>query len=241
MKKAFLILLVIVCIAVVVWVAYLLFTNQTDPVMGGIILVVDIGVLIWNISVLRAYRIGARNVVAAFLMVALIAMTVSAFAGIEPFAGLKDKVIDSFSRVTTTYDVEISPGQTREVEDWRISVDGGGWKGGTLTVELTITNLGLRRNFGDVELCINQQLWGQNSGPELVAVDSTQKVVKPWVPESTTIWDIHCPPYTKEFYPNESWTGSLKFEMSSYSGRTALYLDQHGNTYFLFYVGEPKR
>jgi len=93
MKKAFLILLVIVCLAVAGWNAYLLFTNQTDPLIGWIILAVSIGVLFWNISVLRAYRIGAGSVVAVFVIIALMAMTVSAFAGIEPFAGIKDSVV----------------------------------------------------------------------------------------------------------------------------------------------------
>mgnify|MGYP001035979384 CR=1 FL=1 len=93
MKKAFLILLVIVCLAVAVWNGYLLFTKQTDRLIGWIILAVSIGVLFWNISVLRAYRVRAGTVVAAFLIVALIAMTISAFAGIEPFAGIKDSVV----------------------------------------------------------------------------------------------------------------------------------------------------
>lgn len=170
MKKAFLILLVIVCIAVVVWTAYLLFTKQTDPIMGGVILAVDIGVLFWNISVLRAYRVRAGTVVAVFLVVALIAMTVSAFTGIEPFAGLKDKLIDSSAGLPTRYDVDILPGQFASIDSWLITLDDGGWKGSTIYVELTITNLGPRRNFGGV-------------GPELTAIDSTGKEVEPWIPE----------------------------------------------------------
>ena len=245
-KKAFLILLVIVCIAVVIWTAYLLFTKQTDPIMGGIILAVDIGVLFWNISVLRAYRTGSGTVVAVFLIVALIAMTVSAFAGVEPFAGLKDKVIDSFSVLTTRYDVEISSGQSRVVDDWKISLDGGGWKGGTLTVRLTITNLGPRRYFGVASL---------EPGPELVAIDSTGKVVEPSLPKYS-LEDLarafrngetlqFSPPYTQEFYPNQSWSGTLKFELSPYSGRTGLYMTIteyfQASNHFLFDLGEPKK
>ena len=243
MKKAFLILLVIVCIAVVVWTAYLLFTNQTDPIMGGVILAVDIGVLVWNISVLRAYRIRAGTVVAVFLIVALVVMTVSAFAGIEPFAGLKDKVIGSFAGLTTRYDVDILPGQTKVVEDWKFSLDGGGWSGGTVTVKLTITNLGPRRGFGYYSLL--------DVGPELAAIDSTGKLVEPWVPEYS--WEDVAraiqkgetlqtePAYTREFYPNESWTGTLKFELSPYSGKTGLYMTEeyHILKYFLFDLGEP--
>jgi uncharacterized membrane protein (UPF0136 family) len=102
MKKAFLILLVIVCLAVVVWTAYLLITNQTDPIMGGVILAVDIGVLLWNISVLRAYRIRGGTVVAVFVIVALIAMATSAFAGIEPLATYEKNVVGWFSGISVT-------------------------------------------------------------------------------------------------------------------------------------------
>jgi len=245
MKKTFLILLVIACIAVVVWVAYLLFTNQTDPVMGGIILAVDIGVLIWNISVLRAYRIGSGTVLAVFLVVALIGMTVSAFAGIEPFAGLKNKFMDSLPGIISTYDVAVSSGQEKTVESWNIRLDGGGWNGGTVTVRLTITNLGPRRAFGYASLL--------EPGPQLAAIDSTGKLVEPWVPEYS--WEDVAraiqngealqtdPLYTKEFYPNESWTGTLKFELSPYSGKTRLYMTRyyHVTKYFLFDLGEPKR
>jgi len=93
MKRAFLILLVVVCLAVAAWNAYLLFTNQTNPLTGWIILAVSIGVVFWNISVLRAYRIRTITVVAVLLITALIAGTVGAFAGVEPFAGIKDSVV----------------------------------------------------------------------------------------------------------------------------------------------------
>lgn len=236
MKKTFLILLVIACIAVVVWTAYLLFTNQTDPIMGGVILAVDIGVLVWNISVLRAYRIRPGTFVTVFLVVALIAMTTSAFAGIEPFAGIKNKMIDSLPGPISTYDVVISPGQEKTVENWDIRLNGGGWNGGTATVKLTITNLGNRRCFGLCNIF--------DPGPELVAIDSIRKLVEPWVrdPDFSRGELFVFPPYTKEFYPKESWTGTLKFELSSYSGRTRLYLTRYSHTrrYFLFDLGEPK-
>ncbi len=93
MRKTFLILLVIVCLAVAVWNGYLLFTDQTDSIAGWIILAMSIGVLLWNISVLRSYRVRAKSVVAIFVVVLLIGMTVAAYVGIEPFAGIKDVVV----------------------------------------------------------------------------------------------------------------------------------------------------
>lgn len=238
MKRAFLILLVIVCLAVVVWTAYLLFTHQTEPVLGGIILAVDIGVLFWNISVLRAYRITAGTLVAVFLVVALIGMTAGAFAGIEPFAGLKDRMLGLFAGLPTKYDNKVLPGQSASIDNWFITLDDGGWKGSTLYVELTITNLGSRRNFGAF-------------GPRLIAIDSTGKEIDPWLPEYS--WkDIAeaikegrtlqtKPPYHKEYYPNEKWSGEVKFEMSPYSGKTGLYIRLFGypQKHYLFDLGEP--
>lgn len=90
MKKAFLILLVIVCAGVAAWNAYLLFTDQTDPPTGWVIFAVSVGVLLWNISVLRAYRVRARTAVVVALVVLLLAGTVGAFAGVEPLAEIKN-------------------------------------------------------------------------------------------------------------------------------------------------------
>lgn len=120
-------------------------------------------------------------------------------------------------------------------EDWKIQLDGRSWKGSTVTVELTITNLGPRRNLGLASL--------MDAGPELVAIDSTEKIVEPWVPEPDISEGelLVFPPYTREFYPNESWSGSLKFEMSPYSGETGLYMTRfyHQRRYFLFDLGSP--
>jgi len=104
MKKAFLILLVAVCLGVAAWNAYLLFTNQTDPLTGWIILAVSIGVLFWNISVLRAYRVRAGTVISIFVIIALIGMAVGAFAGIEPLATYAEKVKGWFSGISVTSD-----------------------------------------------------------------------------------------------------------------------------------------
>jgi ribosomal protein L37AE/L43A len=96
-RKFFLVILVIACILAAAYTGYLLFTDQTDPIVGTIILVVDIGVLIWNISVLRSYRVGFGRVFAIFLVTALVASTVCAFADVAPFSEVKDSVVGFFS------------------------------------------------------------------------------------------------------------------------------------------------
>jgi hypothetical protein len=100
MKKGFLILLVVVCLGVAAWNAYLLFTNQTEPLTGWIILAVSIGVLVWNISVLRAYRVRAGTVISIFVIIALIGMAAGAFAGIEPLASYAERVTVWFSSIS---------------------------------------------------------------------------------------------------------------------------------------------
>ncbi len=84
------ILLVIVCAGIAAWNAYLLFTDQTDPLTGWIIFAVSVGVLLWNTSVLRAYRVGVGRIVAVTLVVILLGGTIGAFAGVEPLAGIKN-------------------------------------------------------------------------------------------------------------------------------------------------------
>lgn len=231
MKRAFLIVLVMVCLAVVVWTAYLLFTHQTDSVLGGIILAVYIGVLFWNISVLRAYRIGTGSLVALFLVIAVIAAVVSGFAGIGPLADIRSGLADGLPGLPTKYDVEIPPGQSRVVDNWFISLDGGGWKGGTLILEIAITNLNSRRIFGAADMF---------GGERFAAIDSTDKIVTPKLPGDESPYFVL---YNKEFYPDEKWTGTLVFEMSPYSGSTRVYLTRynHNRRYFLFDVGEPGR
>ena len=229
MKKAFLILLVIVCLAVVVWTAYLLFTEQTDPIVGGIILAVNIGVLFWNISVLRAHGTGAGSVVALFLVIAGIAVVVSIFAGVGPLAGIGNWAKDGLPGIPSKYDVEVLPGQSRAVDNWFISLNGGGWNGGTLTIEISITNLGSRRMFGVADIF---------GGERFAAIDSTDKIVEPKLQGGESPYFVL---YNKEFYPDEKWTGTLVFAMSPYSGATNIYLTRwnHNTRYFLFDVGEP--
>ena len=238
MRKTFLILLVIVCLTVTAWNAYLLSTGQTDPVIGWIVLAVSVGVLLWNASVLRAHRAGTGSVVALVIIISLTALGVSALAGVGPFGDTADRASSGVFRWPRGYDVGILPGQSAAIDDWFISLDGGGWKGGTVYVELTITNLGPRRSFG-------------LAGPRLVAVDSTGKEVEPWIPEYSwqdladamrkgTVLQLS-PPYHKEYYPSEGWSGQVRFELSQYSGKTGLYIRLFGypQRHYLFDLGAP--
>jgi hypothetical protein len=121
------------------------------------------------------------------------------------------------------------------VDNWEFQLDDSSWTGGTVTVKIKITNLGSRRNFGLVNFLY--------PGPELLAIDNTNKWVEPWVPEPdfTKGELLRLPPYTKEYYPKESWSGSLRFELSLYSGETKLYMTRYSHTRraFLFNLGEP--
>ena len=100
MKKAFLVVLLIACLAIAGWNGYLLFAGQIDPIAGWILLAVSIGVVLWNTSVLRrAFRIRTQTVFAVLVVTALAPGTVAAFEGIEPFAGIKDSAVSGISDV----------------------------------------------------------------------------------------------------------------------------------------------
>lgn len=93
LRKFFLVLFTLACLVAAVWAGYLLFTHQIEQVAGIIILLADIGVLIWNVSVLRSYRWRGPSfgkMLAVFLVSALVVCSVCAFAGIQPLASYKD-------------------------------------------------------------------------------------------------------------------------------------------------------
>lgn len=94
LRKLLLNILVLVCIAVPIWTAYQMFgSHSLSLTYGGIILAVDIGVLIWNITVLRHYRYSAPN----FWLTTLVivgCLVILSFAGVQPFEGYKDSAVD---------------------------------------------------------------------------------------------------------------------------------------------------
>lgn len=238
--KLLLNLSVLSLLSFLIWFGVLLFTKRStlDPVEGSAVFVVAAIAFIW------LCRLGSRSPWQPSMRVTVVSLVclflVAAFAGVQPVAEYKDlaicKIRDHLSP-SSSYDVDILPGQWSVVNDWFITLDGGGWTGSTATVELTITNHGPRRVLGYYSLF--------NVGPELVAIDSTGKLVESWVREPDynkgELWVV--PSYTKEFYPDESWTGTLRFEMSLYSGKTKLYMTRyyHASRRFLFDIGEPRR
>lgn len=100
-RKLFLDSLVIVCLIVAGWVGYQLFVlHNLDPVMGSIIFIVDVGVLIWNVTVLRNHYY--RRMYPSFKIVFLLLFAVVlilAFAGIEPLASYKDLAIEQVTSI----------------------------------------------------------------------------------------------------------------------------------------------
>ncbi|RJQ37095.1 MAG: hypothetical protein C4555_06955 [Dehalococcoidia bacterium] len=128
------------------------------------------------------------------------------------------------------------PKPTTVVGIWKFQLNESKWDGSTVTLNLTITNLGERQTFGY-----------PSDTAELTAIDSTDKMIKAWRPEPTSKEEFLNQvfsgyPYQKEYYPNESWTGDLKFIMSPYSGETSLYYGQYywTKTYKLFDLGSPQ-
>ncbi len=88
-------LLVIAGLGEVARRSYLLFTHQADTTLGTVVLLLEVGFLIWIISVLRSpkykrIRPSFKLVTFSLLAIALIC----AFAGIEPLATYKDTSLD---------------------------------------------------------------------------------------------------------------------------------------------------
>lgn len=94
-RKLFLSLLVIAGLGLVTWTGYLLFTHQSDPISGTVTLLLEIGFLIWIISVLRSRKY--KRIKPSFKLVffSVVGITlICAFAGIEPLATYKNTSLD---------------------------------------------------------------------------------------------------------------------------------------------------
>jgi len=104
-SRLFLVILIVICCAAIVWTGNLLFTNQISITAGIIVILAAIGVLIWNISLQQRYKARACTVFAVFIVTILIAATVCAFSGVEPLSTMKQELTTSIERFT---------GQTQE-------------------------------------------------------------------------------------------------------------------------------
>jgi len=94
-RKLLLSLLVIAGLGLVTWTGYVLFTHQSDPISGTVTLLLEIGFLIWIISVLRSRKY--KRIKPSFKLVffSVVGITlICAFAGIEPLATYKDTSLD---------------------------------------------------------------------------------------------------------------------------------------------------
>jgi len=93
--KLLLDLLVIACLVIAGWIGYRLFVlHELTPVTGSIALIADIGVLIWGISALRSSRYIWKAPSFKFVFFSLLGIVlILAFAGIQPLASYKDKVL----------------------------------------------------------------------------------------------------------------------------------------------------
>lgn len=101
MRKLFLYLLLLACLVVAIYTSYLLFTSQTDPIIGSIVLAVDILVLFWNWSLVKKYRTSSSSVVVIFVLVALLAGTTAVYAGYEPAVEMRDNIVSKWQNIVS--------------------------------------------------------------------------------------------------------------------------------------------
>jgi S1-C subfamily serine protease len=91
-RKLFINLLVIAGLGLVAWTGYLLFTHQTDATSGTVTFLLEVGFIIWIISVLRSHKY--KRIKPSFKLVffSLLGIAlVCSFAGIEPMSSVKDR------------------------------------------------------------------------------------------------------------------------------------------------------
>jgi hypothetical protein len=238
-RKGFLIFLLVACLVATIYTGYLLFTHRTEPIIGAIIFAVDIGVLIWNISVLRKWRVGTRSIVAIAVIIALLGGTIGAFSGIKPFSTVKSEVVTWFQKAPSqppeqqlsppSGTIPSSPSTPPSPQPspqpsvlriagytdhqgcrWRIGLTSASIKGGTLKTSIFIINDG------------NQPALFEDW---LVVVDSFSES---YYPESGGDFYFYADPEAKQngmvtkIYPTEKREGEVVFAISEYSGECSL-------------------
>ncbi len=100
-RRLLLVLLVIACIALAIWTGYqLFFLHKLAPLIGSIIFIVDIGVLIFDICILRNkyYSTRSPNFFIVFISVLAIFLILS-FAGVQPLYSYKNNALTNIANV----------------------------------------------------------------------------------------------------------------------------------------------
>ena len=98
--KLLLALVLPACLVAVLWTGYVLFfARQIDPVLGTLVFVVEVGLSVWVMYLLRGsrYRWRTPSFNLVFFSILGIAL-VCAFAGIEPLASYKDSAMSWVSK-----------------------------------------------------------------------------------------------------------------------------------------------
>ena len=99
--KIFLILLIVACVVATIYTGYLLFTHRTNWGVGAIVLAADIGVLIWNISAFRKWRVGAGTIISILVVIAFLGATACALGGVQPFSAAKNNIVSWFENASS--------------------------------------------------------------------------------------------------------------------------------------------
>ncbi len=245
LQRFFLIVFAIFCSTSIIWNVFLLYNHQLDFVLG-IILIVAIATLLWNLLLFREYRVGSGTFIIVLLLTLLIVSSVSAYAGVEPLAKAKNTITSYFTNTLTSSKSETQnqsdvtstslpkTSQSKTIGEWNYTISNVLWVGNTVSMNMEVTNVGNRViPFGsggpnahysfttDYKFCLvdsyNQIYWSKGDG----------------VREASF--------YNQKYYPNEKKSGRLEFTVNPHSGASYLYQYAAGRPRIqLFPLGSPK-
>jgi len=188
-----------------------------------------------------------RRGIPTIILLALIVSVVLAFTGVSPFSNAKDKLFSYFHIGQSCKSDPNNPIDTNTINyygSWKFDLLCYKWDKNILIVNFKMTNLGGRVTVGGYPFLDSNII-------EIIAIDSTGKQVsaeckqrsitneQDWI---DTFNGKQLYTYQKEYYTGESWSGTLKFDMSSYSGKTGLYASyfSDGELKYIFDVGSPQ-
>jgi len=253
MSKLFIRIVVLVCLGVAIWTGYSFF-HGGGTVVNGVILIVDIGVLIWNFSIMRKMRIGLGSIILTGILLAVIVVPVMAFAGMEPLASYKNKVLNYAESIQIKQEEQTklwtpesgAPPDLAEVHELGKQQELARTRRMVNAWEFTLNSYTIRGTDVSINLTVTSHY--NSIRDYFLSSPGTLGVVDQYEGEFYDVTRREAWPatfYTGRYYPGESKTGSLKLVVNPRSGKISLLLTTSPRTvytlrYKLFDLGEVR-
>jgi hypothetical protein len=263
MSRLFIRLLVLVCLAIVGWTAWVFFHGGAT-LINGVVLAVDIAVLVWNFWVMKKMHIGFGSVILTGVIIAIVAIPATlAYANIDNIKSwgeqtfnkangqvaevseqAPNKIKEQTNKVASGMDSklkeQIGKPQTYVFEEWEYKLNSYKLTDTTATISLTITSQKTKPSSPNADIILIDQYGiiyypqASNIRGEEAAKQAKEDLAKAlFAPDPNQST-------TYLWYPGDSKTGSITFPKNSKSGNLIIGLKDRNGLRARIFVLEQK-